>query len=392
MSDSLLETRPTPQRQPWFLPPRWLLSARADLAWLFASVLVAWALFASWYFGWLSFASILVIWVFAFHGPHFWATHSRTYLDPAQRESRRRLLRGSLVWFAVGPAFVGLGLLLEAATGRPELHQLFFFLAAVWAFHHVVKQHFGFLALYRARHGEFDRGELRMLRHWLIWSLWLPALGVIFGNEGYLIQVPGVHAWIDAGGPEAVQQVQQLRGWVVQAADLGFVALQVLLLVWLLRLRRAGRGLNLPALLLLACCVPLTYVVLYVCRDAQRPYSYAVLVPILTTYHNLQYHGLVWHYNRRRFAADAAQQHWGHRLNRNFVVYAACGLAFTALTIGFEHYGLEVLAGATAGALLLKAFFWGFAFHHYYVDSKIWKVSQDEDLQVVLGLRPKQPA
>ena len=41
----------------------------------------------------------------------------------------------------------------------------------------------------------------------------------------------------------------------------------------------------------------------------------------------------------------------------------------------------------------LKAFFWGFAFHHYYLDSKIWHASEDAELRQILGFQgPKKPA
>ena len=135
-------------RRSTFLPVRWLISPSSDIMWLLGSVLVAYAMFFAFMSGWLSFVQIGLIWVFLFHGPHFWGTLSRTYVDREQFRKRRKLFLTALWWFAVGPVIVGLGLLIEYATpaesvnpgGRNDLIRLFFFLAAVWAFHHVVKQ------------------------------------------------------------------------------------------------------------------------------------------------------------------------------------------------------------------------------------------------------------
>ena len=40
----------------------------------------------------------------------------------------------------------------------------------------------------------------------------------------------------------------------------------------------------------------------------------------------------------------------------------------------------------------MGGFFWGFAFHHYYLDAKIWHASEDAELRQILGFQgPKKP-
>ncbi len=39
---------------------------------------------------------------------------------------------------------------------------------------------------------------------------------------------------------------------------------------------------------------------------------------------------------------------------------------------------------------LSRAFFRGFAFHHYYLDSKIWRASEDAELRSILGFPGKK--
>lgn len=376
---------------------QWLISPSADLLWVLGSVAVAWAMFAAWWFGLLTTEGVMLLWVFAFHGPHFWATLSRTYADREQFQRRRQLFVRSLVWYAIGPAVVGLGLLLQLTTGRRELVQLFFFLAAVWAFHHVAKQHFGFLALYRAKHREFNRRDFVFHKYYLLTSLWMPALIILGTNVHWLIDVPFAYNYASssAAALSNIQRTQVLLRncctWIFWGAQIAYGAS----LVWRIA---TGRGINLPLLLLVACCVPLNWCVISLCNQSSIPGAHFVLVPILTTYHNLQYHGLVWHYNRTRYASvrdePSARKRfgWAIPLNRNFAVYAFFGLVYTSLTIGIERYGI-LSAGTSEGVTrLVQAFFWGFAFHHYYLDAKIWHASADAELRTVLGFQaPAKP-
>lgn len=86
------------------------------------------------------------VWLLAFDGPHIGAAFTRTYLDRAEWRTRPGgLLRGLLV-FAVGPAFLAAGLV----TGSERPFALFLGVAALYGYYHVVRQHYGFLALYQA--------------------------------------------------------------------------------------------------------------------------------------------------------------------------------------------------------------------------------------------------
>ena len=375
---------------------QWLISPRDDLLWLLGSVLVAWAVFALWLTHVLTTAQIILVWVFVFHGPHFWATYSRTYVDKEQFRRHRKLFSQSLVWFIIGPAMIGLGLFVQSTTGRGEIVQLFFFLAAAWAFHHVAKQHFGFMVLYRAKHREFNRRDFVFHKYYLLVSLWMPALILLSNNVLWLQGIPGVPSYIAGGGAQGVLNAQVfLRDyctytfWAAQLAFAGVLAWKVI----------SGRGINVPVLLLVLCCVPVNWIVIQACIGAETPGDHVVFVPILTMYHNIQYHCLVWHYNRTKykdkFLAPKTRKSFGLAIlvNKNFAVYACFGALYTLLTIGFEHYDLIALADASISSQVLKAFFWGFAFHHYYLDSKIWHASEDAELRQILGFQgPKKKA
>jgi hypothetical protein len=157
-----------------------------------------------------------------------------------------------------------------------------------------------------------------------------------------------------------------------------------------------GKGINLPLLLLILCCVPLTWFVISLSMASADQFAPFVLVPILTMYHNIQYHGLIWHYNKTKYRAKHKEPIARKRLglatlvNRNIFVYFACGALYTFLTIGWEQYGVAMISNSGPLGTMFTAFFWGFAFHHYYLDSKIWRASEDAELRDILGFPGKK--
>ncbi len=378
--------------RPLFLAPRWLLSPAADLAFLVGSVAVSYALLFLWTSGRLSTTHLVLLWIFAFHGPHFYGTISRTYLDPTEWQERGAVLRRALAWFLVGPLMVGLGLLVQRWTGHRDGVLLFFFFAALWAFHHVVKQHFGFVALYRAKHRQFDKAGFAFLKGYLIAALWAPVVLVLVRTLSWFEQIPLALSWAThAGEARAIELTTDLGN----ACTAVFWLLQVALCVWLLREYLSGRGLNLPVLLILLASVPLNYFVARACLAAalQGPpgnYEAYAFVPLVTTYHNVQYHALIWHYNRHKYAAGARQYGLAARANSALPIYLFLGLAYTLVTIGIEYYPVTIydatrLARDTYAGELLAAAIWGFSFLHYYLDGHIWHVRSDANLRRVLG-------
>lgn len=400
---STTETNPSEavasgRRQRVFLEPKWLISKPVDLLFLFGGVFVSLAMFAAWRLGWLSADVIVLVWIFGFHGPHFWGQISRTYLDKSELAKRGPELWRSLLLFVVGPVFVVVGLGLESLTGRQDFWQLFFFLASIWAYHHVIKQHFGFMALYRAKHREFDRAELMLHRRYLILSLWAPI--VILYLTTALPWMPFAYWVSDYTG---VNGMLTFSSWVARLGPWIFVAFQVFYLIHLLRRVAAGRGINLPETLIIAASVSLHWVIVYYFVSSPGEHfieGAGVLTALLTTYHNLQYHALLWFYNRSKYRVDGARERYGlaAAANQNMFVYFALGLAYTVVTIGFQYYDISLLKPENTASFVARAFglglaaaLWGWSFLHYWVDAKIWHVREDEELRKVLGF-PDPPA
>ena len=160
---------------------------------------------------------------------------------------------------------------------------------------------------------------------------------------------------------------------------------------------RAGR-LSLPKVLFLLACGPLHAVVLLHPRwsTLMPPLLLAVIV---TSFHNLQYEGIVWYHNQNRHRQPDAptNPYW------RFVPLYGIGLLI-AIAMRHATWVLDGRYPALTGAGLVKgaagytaveltaAFWWGVAMHHYYLDQKIWRVSKDSALQRTLRLPDKLAA
>src|SRR5262249_13765548 len=142
---------------------------------------------------------------------------------------------------------------------------LFFFRAALWAYHHVVKQHFGFVALYRAKGRQFDKQGFAFLKWYLIVSLWAPVVLALGPTPSWFAQLPLALVWARGAEYERVVAITTVLGNVCLAV---FWLAQVALGAWLLREVKQGRGLNVPVLLILLASVPLSYVVALFCLKA----------------------------------------------------------------------------------------------------------------------------
>src|ERR1044072_8800078 len=128
---------------------RWIIGARDDLIWFTGSGVLSYLLLVLYVNGIVALLPMVALWAILIDAPHVFGTFSRTYFDRTERHSRGRLLWGSLLFFAIGPVLV------LAGAGF-----VFFFVAALWAYYHLVKQHYRFMVLYKK-----DKGELAPCEH-----------------------------------------------------------------------------------------------------------------------------------------------------------------------------------------------------------------------------------
>ncbi|HEX7956919.1 MAG TPA: hypothetical protein VF508_08260 [Pyrinomonadaceae bacterium] len=329
------------------LSVRWIISAREDLVWFIGSVAASYALFALYVWGLVPLVPMVAAWAILVDAPHVFATFSRTYFDREERRARGRLLWWSLLFFAAGPAAVlaGLGF-------------LFFFLAALWAYYHLVKQHYGFMVLYKKKNGDLERADNFLDRALLLLAFTYPFVAFVARDADALRRVPGaLHGWLGV--------LESALLALTAAAGVAWVGRQV-------QRALAGLPLDVPKYLLLAAALPMHWVVLL----TPMPHKPIAIVAMLTVYHNLQYHRLVWFHNRKY--RDGRERHGAAEfISRRLLHYLALGVVFGVwyqVPRQYVNHGADPEAFVTQMA---SGFLWGYALLHYYLDSKIWRVRRD---------------
>src|SRR6201991_2610383 len=333
---------------------RWIISARDDLIWFIGSVVSSYLLLFLYVKGILPLVPMAALWAILIDAPHVFGTFSRTYFDRTERQNRGRLLWGSLLFFAIGPIMV------LAGAGF-----VFFFIAALWAYYHLVKQHYGFMVLYKKKNGDLAKIDNALDRLLLLFAFNYPFVEFIARDSEAMARVPTI-----------------LRGGVSGLSKVLLIATLLLAIVWLARqIQRAivGEPLDVPKYLLLAAAIPMHWIVLL----TPMPHKPIAIVAILTIYHNFQYHRLIWFHNQKY--ADKRDKYGAAELiSRRVLYYVAFGVIFGVLYQGprqlLGYLGLQNAAAGVEQSLAIQfgiSFLWGSAFIHYYLDSKIWRVRRD---------------
>jgi hypothetical protein len=329
---------------------RWIISARDDLVWFVGSVVTSYALLALYVGGIVPLVPMVAAWAILVDAPHVFGTFSRTYFDREERSSRKRLLLASLLFFLVGP------LMVMAGAGF-----LFFFVAALWAYYHLVKQHYGFMVLYKKKNRDLAPVDNALDRAFLLLAFTYPFVAFIARDPEALARVPPV--------------LEGLAGYLEKIL---LAATIVSALLWVGRqIGRAWRGesLNAPKYLLMAAAIPMHWVVLL----TPMPHKTIAIVAILTIYHNFQYHRLIWFHNQKYKACADGRERYGaaELISRRLLNYVAFGVLFGIWYQVPRQYVGHVAGHSTFWAQMASAFFWGYALLHYYLDSKIWRVRRD---------------
>jgi hypothetical protein len=286
-------------------------------------------------------------WSVGFDGTHIFATASRTYFDSEARRRHKGLLFGSLAFFfLLGPAMVLAGL-------KPFLYLL----VGVWAYYHVIRQHYGFMVLYKVKNRDLRPADNFLDRVFLGVMMVAPPFHRFF-----------IHHPEELGLPFSFPRAEVPLFVIVAATGAVYLARQ-----WI-RVR-AGESLDVPKYLLFAAVIPLHWLTFAFM-------SWKAAVPTVTIVHNLQYHAIIWFHNRNRYGDPASAARNGRipaAVSKSLAAYALIGLAFSALyrIPGFQLGNVSDLA---------FGFFCGFGLTHYYLDSRIWRVRHDPGLRQALQL------
>jgi len=337
----------------------WIVSRRADLLWFHGSVVAGLGLLAFFVLAPRLTASsspghpailALFLWGVLFDGTHVWGTYARSYLAPD--EASRERLPGRWSWglLATGPAVAVVDGLLVAPG---VLFPLFLLAAYLWAYWHLVRQHYGFLMLYRKRAGETDpRGA--GLDSFVLWA------GCLYPYLRFSLGEP----YAQSGLPRVIPASLLPDARLALDVAFGVTIAAAVALVLSERVEPLRPG---PKHFLLA-----VVIAFHVSVFGLLEHPLAILAT-LTIFHNLQYHRIVWQYERGL----------GRRPSGGLVPYLAAGLALGALWYGERVLGAAAVHSDLARNLLV-GLGWGVAFHHYLVDGRIWRVRRSSTVSRAL--------
>ena len=350
----------------------WIISRGQDLLWFWAGAAVSlgagllalrWPVLA---------LPLFCAWLLFSDGPHFWATWTRTYFDPLERARRGRLLTTSWLIWAPGFACLAAARLLDA----PGIFDAFLAVAAIWGWHHFVRQDYGIWALYARKTG-LNAEERREDTFFLYGALWL------------------LFAWFSLAHPLNQASVPfALPAWLAPdlAAALGVFA-GAYALKLLLRSRR-GRPVT-PGLFVLVPNLLFQWIGFQIVGMAEptipgftnTEQAFAVLGIANGITHGMQYLGLVAFaaHNRYPEGGPSLGARMSGRPALGYAVYLLLSVPYVAVNLLREAAPGVHLVGPTAAGIALCVY-WGFVLHHYLLDQYIWRPHLDARLRADLGL------
>jgi hypothetical protein len=321
------------------------------------------------------------LWLWLIEGPHLVATWQRTYLDARCRRERRRMLWSGMLWMLPAP----LALWASWLLGRPEVFLLMLAAAALWSYHHAVRQHHGIVSVYQRLGGasESARQLDRRLLH-----------GTLWGAFALFLLIHGVNR-AQLGLPPALNPVEDLAATVLAVAlALAVCAWGVVLAVrW-----RRGEAVK-PGLLALCVALGCTLFALFAV-GMREPLLPGALTPeqvfmaasvVAGIVHGMQYLGMVIATSRRRAREDIGLAAlFGRRPLLAYGAMVLVSLLYVWLTFLREAPPPGHMEVSRTAQMFL-AVYWGLFFQHYWLDQQIWKPSSDARLREELGLAKQHP-
>lgn len=333
----------------------WLFSARHDLGWAMAAILLPLLVYLPPYWAWGGAAvwPMYLVYVAAFATPHTWFT----YAVMATPSGHGHYSRATL-WVPLAMALGLVALFPLAAWLGTWAWDAFFTATVLIGYHHVWKQHLGLWKLYDRRYlAHSDAGAEKPLA-------WLRGAGTVafLAPLLYVWGQPQVKVVVDKQAFTLLHPMLPEFAWALLAGLCAVVALGA---VVALRPGRPGRPWPVGQFSVLAVGA-LSYGLAFALI---APQHFLLSVALFITAHDLQYGGFVWGFQRGRAQAEAAQ---GQSLDRvhtwalkgHWLPYFGAAFVFSALVVGAIAVSPEGLALALV------------VFHnhlHYFVDRFAWR-------------------
>ena len=335
------------RRRGFWQTPGWLSSRRFDLIFVVATALLGLVAGIATHFDPALFGAILFadLWLLGYH--HVIATFTRLSFDTESFASYKPLL----TWL---PIAVVLGVLAMAiGVGAWTLPTVYLY----WQWWHYTRQSYGVAQMYRMKTPQAKDGGWEMRAALYL----LPLAGILYRSY----QDPGEFLGLEL-------RVIPVPLIVVQVVGL---AAAVSLAWWAGKQYRAWRAGELP----------LAYNLYMLSHVAVFGVGYLAISNIdygwltINVWHNAQYILVVWLYNRNRFKSGVSAEHaWLSTLSQpqNVGKYFAVTFALTVVVYLALGTTFALLPATTLPLALIV--YQTLNFHHYIVDSLIWKVRKPQ--------------
>jgi len=391
----------------------WIVNRKADLLWFIGGALAGYTMYfihASLHWDMIT---VWFFWVMFLDTPHFFDTYIRTYFDKEEFQKRKKLLLWSLSWLLVGPLMIGLSYILHRVGiinyTSPFLFFVLFF--NLWAYWHVVRQHFGIMSLYKKKNNDYNPPDTRADKAILYVGLIAPLAAYIvrhpeareaFGFIGAYSPFPVVEGKTSVASLFSSGFWTQLswEHYIIFASVVAFASVVLLFVSRQISRYRSGTSLNLPKILFLIALIPLYALICYSPMVLTAPLL--AFSAFITIYHDIQYHAIVWFYTRNRYHkpnVDPKKYGLAVKLSKNLFVFLLFGIAMGVI-LRLLGCTFEVNAGCGPLVLtssqklfgdlstkeLMLSIFIGIPLHHYFVDQFIWRPSKDKTLREDLKL------
>lgn len=291
------------------------------------------------------FAPLLLADLWGLGYQHVIATFTRLCCVPADRRAHRFLLYG------LPPLVVAGVVLMIAGFGLWTLPTLYLY----WQWFHYTRQSWGIAQIYRRKGHVADDGPA-----WLQKATFyaVPLWGILYRSAAEPDRFLGMEL-----------RALPVPMWLVDAVGVVAVALTVLWVAGRIAAWRDGR------LALTHTGYLASHVVVFLVGYCLIP-SIDCGWLVINVWHNAQYVLFVWLFNRNRFragvSADAPLLSWMVQPGRGWAYFGLCLVVSTAVYFAFNHAAAAIVAATALPAYLIL--FQSVNFHHYIVDSLIWKV------------------
>lgn len=342
----------------------WIISGRSDILWFtVGGAASAYAFWALWKFAHVPLLLLVAVWAIVFDETHGFATISRTYFDAEERRRRGRWLWGSLAFFvAIGPVMIllHLGEWLELAT-------------ELWGYYHIFKQHYGFMMMYKKKNNDFRPEDMRLDKLFFAAAFYYPFLTYPLHDKEAAALLPFPIL------PRAAAVYENVLLFAMILIALVYLHRQY-------RKWRQGLPLNWPKQLLFLCAIPVNFLLFRSAMPLLGVYA------AVTIFHNVQYHRIVWFYNKNKYGERKEQARTfglATLVNSRWLVYVACAALYATVFDIIPRIVLKQDVGlmdvGTRNQLIFS-FFAAPGLLHYWIDGHIWKIRSDPSLRTYLKL------